>query len=426
MLNNRKFKQTEIGEIPEDWNIFKLGDIAKSISETYQFDNNPVVFLNTSDVLEGKVLNFKSVSSKGLPGQAKKKIKTNDILFSEIRPANKRFAYINFNVDNFVVSTKLMVIRSLEKVNSQFLYLILTSPTMLEKFQILAESRSGTFPQITFDSIKNIEIPLPPLNEQQEIVKTILSLDDKIELNINIIKNLEQTAQALFKHWFVDFEFPNESSQPYKSSGGEMIDSELGQIPKGWSIDNLGNLTNIINGFAFKSEDYQKDGVFLLRTRNFTDSGYVVKNEIIFLPNDFYEKYKNNQLQKFDVLLVMVGASVGRLGFVTSHALPALQNQNMWCFRTKNTVYQLFLKQLMESIIKNNLGSVSGSARDFFRKDYFRKISIILPSEKIINQFDNIIRSMYNKIDLCLQENINLTNTRDLLLPKLLSGKISV
>jgi type I restriction enzyme, S subunit len=117
------------------------------------------------------------------------------------------------------------------------------------------------------------------------------------------------------------------------------------------------------------------------------------------LPVDFADEYKNYLLKKFDVLLVMVGASVGKISFVTSKILPALQNQNMWNFRSIKPDNQLFVKFLVQDIVRNNIGSASGSARDFFRKDFFKKIRFIEPEQKIIETFVNIIKPIYDQID---------------------------
>ena len=154
--------------------IYKLDDLCSSISETYKFTNDRIYFLNTSDVLEGKITNQKLYDVKDLPGQAKKKIQNNDILYSEIRPHNKRYAIVNVaNPDDYVVSTKLMVIRANNIINHKYLYYFLTSPKIVQHLQEVAESRSGTFPQITFDEIKSLAIDLPNSEVQQHIVDTI-------------------------------------------------------------------------------------------------------------------------------------------------------------------------------------------------------------------------------------------------------------
>lgn len=220
----------------DNWKQCKLGDFVQSISETYKFEpNERVVFLNTSDIYLGTVLNNKLQNPLELPGQAKKKITKGDLLFSEIRPANGRYAVIDFDADKYVVSTKLMVLRCNEFIDRIFFKIFLTSKYQLNYLQVLAESRSGTFPQITFDNISTLDILLPPLPEQRAIAEILSSIDDKIELNNQMNRTLEAMAQAIFKQWFVDFEFPTSSTLPLSKGetsrsdrgGGKMIDSEL-------------------------------------------------------------------------------------------------------------------------------------------------------------------------------------------------------
>lgn len=125
-----------------------------------------MVFINTGDVLEGNFLHSKRSSHAGLPGQAKKSTRPDDILFSEIRPANKRYAYVDFDSSDYVVSTKFMIIRGSKEIHPRLLYRILTAKETLDEFQVQAESRSGTFPQITFDSISHLPIVLPQIEIQ--------------------------------------------------------------------------------------------------------------------------------------------------------------------------------------------------------------------------------------------------------------------
>ncbi len=160
--------------LPEGWRFDKLDNYISSISKTHKFPKNEIIFLNTSDILEGKVLNNSYSNVEGLPGQAKKSILKNDILFSEIRPGNKRYAYINFEAEDYVVSTKLMVLRSITEINSLFFYFILTQPEMLSYLQNIAESRSGTFPQITFDQIKDIDILIPEMDFLTHFIESTL------------------------------------------------------------------------------------------------------------------------------------------------------------------------------------------------------------------------------------------------------------
>ena len=181
----------------EEWKTFRIGDICESVSDTYRRGSASVVLVNTSDVLDGVCLNHTRVQNKDLKGQFKKTFKKDDILYSEIRPANKRFAYIDFDPIDYIASTKLMVIRSSDKVRPRYLYHFLKRQEMLDELQALAESRSGTFPQITFSELALFEIKLPSLETQDRIVAAIDSFEYKIALNNRINHNLEEQADCL-------------------------------------------------------------------------------------------------------------------------------------------------------------------------------------------------------------------------------------
>ena len=178
------FEDSDLGEIPNGWTAVTLGGVAKNASVTFDFARSTeVVFINTGDVLAGDFLHSKRSAHARLLGQAKKSIRPDDILFSEIRPANKRFAYVDFDVSDYSVSTKFMVIRASKDILPRLLYRILTTDETLNEFQIQAESRSGTFPQITFDSISHLPIVLPTMEIQKAFQRVVTDLDARIKLN---------------------------------------------------------------------------------------------------------------------------------------------------------------------------------------------------------------------------------------------------
>lgn len=151
------------GHIPQGWEYRKIGNYVDNISKTYPLKNvEQVVFLNTGDIKEGIFLHKNKSDVNSLPGQAKKSTKEGDILYSEIRPINKRFAFVYFNADEYVVSTKLMVLRPKLRELSYYLYFFLSSHEVISYLQVMAESRSGTFPQITYDTVSNIKILTSP------------------------------------------------------------------------------------------------------------------------------------------------------------------------------------------------------------------------------------------------------------------------
>jgi type I restriction enzyme S subunit len=158
--------ESELGLIPDGWEVKTIKNAVNTISQTYPLKEvSEVVFLNTGDILNGKFLHSKKSDASILPGQAKKSIQKGDILYSEIRPENKRFAFVNFDSKEYVVSTKLMVLRSNADISSLFIYFILTQQITIDYLQMMAESRSGTFPQITFQALSQINYIAPSDNQ---------------------------------------------------------------------------------------------------------------------------------------------------------------------------------------------------------------------------------------------------------------------
>ncbi|MCD8423524.1 restriction endonuclease subunit S [Tenacibaculum finnmarkense] len=192
------FGKYQIGdELPEGWRVGKLGDIAFNHSKSFKFSDKNVVFINTGDVSEGQFLHSNEIVPIGLPGQAKKSIELHDILYSEIRPKNKRFAFVDFETPNYVVSTKFMIIRPIDNFSPFILYFILKSKEAIDEFNIVAESRSGTFPQITFDSIKHYPLIIPPIEIQLNFEKTLKIIMDKQKNNTQQIETLKKTRDTL-------------------------------------------------------------------------------------------------------------------------------------------------------------------------------------------------------------------------------------
>ena len=171
--------------------FLSVGDVCSTVSETYKGKADRVTLINTSDVLEGQVLNHDRVPNVNLRGQFKKTFQQDDILYSEIRPKNKRFAYIDFCPTDYIASTKLMVLRANRtKVLPKYLHYFLKNDVTIAELQMLAETRSGTFPQITFTELANLSIPVPPIADQETIIDILECIDNKIGCNRDINDNL--------------------------------------------------------------------------------------------------------------------------------------------------------------------------------------------------------------------------------------------
>lgn len=403
--------------IPEGWEETSLKEVAETISQTYSFsDKKEIIFINTGDIQSGNFLHKNYSKVDTLPGQAKKMIKRNDILFSEIRPKNQRYAFVNFaNTEDYVVSTKLMVIRAKNNILPEYLYRILINKNTLDEFQQLAESRSGTFPQITFDSIKEHPILLPSLSEQRAIAKILSDLDEKIELNNQMNKTLESIAQAIFKEWFVDFRFPG-----YKKT------KFVNGLPDGWRMSDFGEIAKIQPGFAFKSSDFTTQGYKIIKIANI-QNGIVDISQTDYVSEDvFGNTDKRFHLVSGDVIIAMTGANIGKIGIIPKIEKSLLLNQRVGKLVSKYHLwaYLVLTGPVVQSLIEGI--SSSSSAQPNISNTDIEKTKVVIPNETILEMFEKNLNSIYKNIIENLATQSILSQIRDSLLPKLMSGKIRV
>ena len=189
--------------------------------------------------------------------------------------------------------------------------------------------QTGTvFGAISKDNILNFKVSIPQSEKEQKYIASILSsFDDKIELNNKTNKILEEMAQTIFKEWFINFNFPNEDGKPYKKSGGEMIDSELGKIPKGWKIGTIGDYAKLKSGFAFKNSWWQNDGIPVIKIQNIS-SGNLNLEQCSFVSEDKYNIAENFRVNGGDLLITLTG-SLGKFTIVPKLDKDALVNQRV-------------------------------------------------------------------------------------------------
>jgi type I restriction enzyme S subunit len=390
---------------------YRLGDVCESASVTFRRKLDKVVLINTSDVLDGKVLNHTYTPNENLRGQFKKSFQQNDILYSEIRPKNKRFAYVDFDSNDYVASTKLMVIRANDKILPEFLFQVLKSAEIIDQLQVLAETRSGTFPQITFSELAAIDFDLPPLPTQRAIAGTLSCLDDKIELNRRINANLETQAQALFKSWFVDFD-------PW---GGKM--------PGDWWEGALGDYCSMKSGFAFKSSWWQQDGIRVIKIKNITNNGFDF-SDCSFVSKDKMSYAKDFAAAAGDLLIAMTGATIGKFAIVPQCDEALLVNQRVGkFFLGANPLDRLpFLWCLLkhDKVFKEIVNRGQGSAQPNISPTDIMTISAIIPSDEVLANFNESLRSCFETMTTNAAENKKLAAIRDTLLPRLMSGEIEV
>lgn len=390
-----------------EWIECSIGDLCSTISDTYKGNNEYVVLVNTSDVLEGKVLNHEAVENKNLKGQFKKTFKREDILYSEIRPANKRFAYIDFeNTSNYIASTKLMVLRHNDKVLPEYLFALLKSNYVIAELQHLAETRSGTFPQITFSSeLAPMRVLLPDKETQKRIVSILSSIEQKIDKNTAINNNLEQQAQAIFKSWFVDFE-------PYD-----------GVMPSNWHISQLSSIARI------STEVFSPSKSPNVEVEHYSIPAYDEKHYPVFENSDGIKSNKY-RLTSNSVMISKLNPDTKRIWRPYCVSDRPICSTEFIVYEPTNPLNRDFVYSIVDSVgfsaylCSHTTGSTNSRQRA--TPSITLNYNIVLPDDKTLRSFCSIVTPMYDVIENNIKENQKLAITRDTLLPKLMSGELDV
>ncbi|MEX5833129.1 restriction endonuclease subunit S [Staphylococcus saprophyticus] len=280
---------------------------------------------------------------------------------------------------------------------------------------------------LTKPILDNLEVYCPEKKMKQKAISSILKfLDKKLELNKKIIANLEELSQTLFKRWFVDYEFPDENGNPYKSSGGEMIDSELGKIPVGWQVNNINDFANnnVITGKTPSTkvkENYSDTGIPFLTIPDMHNDIFVLNTER-YISNLGIEKLSKKILPKNSLAISCIATP----GLVNITSSDTLTNQQVNSFTpNKIELYYLYFNLKSMSNYIRDLGS-GGSTTLNLNKTQFSKIKLLKPTNKLLLKYDNLVRSNFEMILNFQNENNYLTILRDTLLPKLMSGEIEI
>lgn len=372
-----------------------------SSKDNYEFIN----YLDTSNLTEGVIDTLQKlvVGEDKIPSRAKRKVKKNDVLISTVRPNQKHYGILRKLKENLIVSTGFVVLSAKEDiVDAEYLYRYLTQDSITNYLQAIGETSTSAYPSIKPSDIGSLEIELPQLEEQKAIAKVLSDLDEKIETNNKINKKLEEMSQAIFKQWFVDFEFPNEDGKPYKSSGGEMYESEKGLIPKDFEVSNLGEFFNVITGkenanFAKKNGEYK---YFTCSQKDFMCDEFAFDGKALLLAGngDFSLKWYNGKFNAYQRTYVLQ---------------PFKEHTFEYLYLTMNNYLKYITQGSQGSVIK------------FLTKGMIANYKIIY-NDDLVDKFNKIISSIFIK-----QENINreiekLSEIRDILLPKLMSGEIRV
>lgn len=410
---------------------FKIKDICIINKNSIKKNNYPniIEYLDTKNLVNGEfkdIINLNRFFDK-IPSRAKRLVQKNDILISTVRPNQKHFGFITNMQSNYVVSTGFAVITANQNlVNPYYLYKYFTLEKIINYLQNIAENSTSAYPSIKASVLGELSIDLPSRNVQNFIANILKSMDDKIDLNKKIIANLEELSQTLFKRWFVDFEFPDKNGNPYKSSGGEMVDSELGEIPKGWRVETLEKLGSIVGGGTpskKNKEYYTNNGIPWITPKDLS------KNRNIYIShgeNDISELGLNKSSAKLLEKNSVLFSSRAPIGYIAINNIPVTTNQGFKSIVPNEEMNPYFIYFILKNITPLIEQTASGSTFKEISAKGLKSIKIVFPSIELIEHYGNIVKNYFEEINFLENQNIKLIELRDTLLPKLMSGEIEI
>jgi type I restriction enzyme S subunit len=424
-----------------NWKEYKLGEIALKITKGTtpssigkRFTDKGVNYIKSEAVGYDGIIDtstFVYIDEETHEKLKRSQLEESDILFSMAGAYLGKTGMVKSYMLPANTNQALALIRLNQNIaNPSFILYYLRQNNVVQ--YVNSMSSQSAQPNVNLNEIGSLIIPLPDLPTQTAIAEILSSLDDKIELNNKINQELENLAQTLFKQWFIDFEFPNQNGEPYKSSGGEMVDSELGEIPKGWEVKRVDELNLYIsdlvaNGsFASIKENVQTAEIedYALFIRN-TDLKNRFKTQKLFVNKHSYNFLKKTELSGGEIILPNVG-DVGSVHRCPKFDIPMTLGNN--CIMVKSDYLQNWLFTFFRSSVGfHSLRSVVvGSVQDKLSKTNFKSIKIVVPDSETQKLTENALMSIYDLQESNLKESDEFEILRDTLLPKLISGELEV
>lgn len=327
-----------------------------------------------------------------------------------------------------------------EKLDPYFLLAFLTSNNTQEYLLSLAQT-GGTRAALTKGMLENLKLPSIDYQSQKKIGNVLKLINQKIEVNNTIILDLEQISQTLFKQWFIDFEFPNEQGQPFKSSGSEMVESELGKIPKGWKVSTLGALIQNTLGGDWGKETPQGNYIEKVSIIRGADLPKLKIGSDGKVPTRYIlnKNYKNKKLEAGDIIIEISGGSptqsTGRTLYINQEIINKYQDKVL-CTNFCRTLRPLkiehglwiefYISYLYEMNLFFNFENGTTGIKNLDLNAVLYKYKIVIPTEETLELFSKQCEVLNSSIQKKGNENKKLEELRDTLFPKLLSEEIEI
>ncbi|MDW2886432.1 restriction endonuclease subunit S [Exiguobacterium artemiae] len=382
--------------------------------------------LRTVNIRNGQLRNIDSTKSvsKEIYDQwsVRGYLESGDVILTREAPMGEVALLRENEKYKFFLGQRILQLKAFPDIISpEFLYYSLQTKEL--RHQIMMNEGTGSVvSNIRIPLLKKIKILVPPLSQQKNITKILIDIDDKILLNKKIISKLERIAQTLFKRWFIDFEFPNEEGQPYKTSGGEMVESELGKIPKGWKVEFLHEYVDFLSGGTPKTtiQEYWNGSIPFFTPKDAKSNLYTTVTEKTI--TELGLEKCNSKLYPKNTLFITARGTVGKLALANK---AMAMNQSCFALKHKENK-QFYLYHVVENLVKKIILGANGAVFSAINLNDLKNLNYAYSNESLISKFENTVSNFYDQMSLLEKENIKLQQIRDSFLPKLLSGEIKI
>lgn len=401
------------------WQEKKLGEVAEIVSggtpdtNNFEFWGGNIGWITPFDLSNYNYRYIcngtRNITDSGLANSSAKLLPSNTILFSSRAP----IGYIAI-AKNPLTTNQGFKNLICKNINYLFLYYYLKYNVNYLKLY----ATGATFPELSATTIKKIKINIPDLVTQEKIADILSTYDDLIENNNRRIEILEQMAQEIYKEWFVRFRFPGHEKVKF-----------INGLPEGWEVKKIGDIASIKSGYAFKSSWWQEEGIPVIKIKDIQNNG-IDTNNFAYVSEIHMEKAKQFIAEPGDIVIALTGATIGKIGLIPFYHKPLLINQRVGKFfcgekPILNNGYLYIL--LQQNWIKDLIFMISSSsaAQPNISPNDIEEIKILY-NKNIIEQFNQKISDYILQILKLKNINQNLIKQRDLLLPRLMSGKLEV
>lgn len=409
-MDFKKYKIKDIGEV--------VGGATPLTKDSDNYDGD-ISWITPNDLSNYKDVYInrgeRNITAKGLKEIGNKLLPKGTVLFSSRAP----IGYVAIANQELCTNQGFKsVIPNYELVTSEYLYYTLG----FYKSFIEKQGSGTTFMEVSGATMENIELPIPALEEQRRISDTLIKIDKKIALNKRMNAELEAMAKQLYDYWFVQFDFPDENGNPYKSSGGKMVYNPTlkREIPEHWEVKRLSMLMEYSGGSQPPASEFiseKKDGY--IRFVQIRD--YYTDSHLTYIP----VSNKNKICNETDIMIARYGASLGRI----CYGLAGAYNVALAKVFPKKQVYKEFLRTYLKSNTFYDKINTIGTrcAQAGFNSEDVQNIEIVMPrDETIIENFSLIMEHFFCSELKNNKQNKYLTHLRDSLLPMLMNGQVTV